>query len=319
MLFVGQDNLFEKLPNVDSHHVVTRPSYTPDATFDPTNFRSLWFALWKLIRGDYHLAVLPAIDLEFDQNVRLIQHLTRPIIRFLSHRRFARKLSRALLPGSTHIAILDRYDAPKIHSEAAILFNADSYWKVNLPNPPPTSFPFPIYHVPMWIFPPQKGWLPLPWEQKDIDVFAAFSLNAPPRARAIQWLRQFASKHPQYRIVIPDTPLPPDEYWNHMKRSRICLSPEGIGFHCFRHYQCMPCGAIPFVTRNVSVYTDLVDQTNCFLYDDEETSFLTSLQNALQQPDFLPQISQNALNLFHQRHTPQAVALHLLHQTIHPN
>lgn len=326
VLVIGQDNLFAQLPHVQSHHVITRHTYTPDADIPPHTIKPLWTSLLNLLRGHYHLAIFPAVDLNWIDNVHPFQKYARNTLRLLTRIPLSKPLFKLIRPRHTHIAVLDRYDIPTIHHPVANLFNTNSYWKVNLSNPPPPQpKTYQLHHIPMWIFPPKNGWHPIPWKQKNIDVFAAFSLNAPQRNRALQWLHNFAAKHPEYNIIIPDKPLPKDDFQDHLQRSRICLSPDGIGFHCFRHYQTMACGTVPFITRNPTIQSDIVHLDNCILYDDNECGFYNALLNALQNPTQLYTISQNAQQLFHQRHTPEAVAQLILkntlpqHSTTHPH
>jgi hypothetical protein len=71
-----------------------------------------------------------------------------------------------------------------------------------------------------------------------------------------------------------EAPLSWSEYLDVCKDSKLCVSPAGEGWHCFRHYETMLCGAVPLINiPEAPLKSDLVDGVNCILYHDKEDLF----------------------------------------------
>lgn len=317
VLVIGQDNHFAGMQGVRVDHVVTRKTYTPDAAPGNDNRNthtcSALTACLRLLQNQYQLALLPAIDLTWPHNFSTKQKLQRAILRKIIHFPPAGFLARRLRPRSTHLAMIDRYDAPTIHEASAVFLNADSYWKVNpSATPAPTFGGKPVQFLPLWVFEPPSGWSTVKWKDRNIDVFCASSINAPARERGLQLLRNLAASHPQLRVCIAEKPLTPDEFHEHMSRSRIVLSTEGVGFHCFRHYQTMLHQAVPLVNHNDAVRTDLMDQVNCLRYHENQEDFNRVVLAALRDPSQLGIIANQARTFARQHHTPNAIAKKIL-------
>ena len=47
-----------------------------------------------------------------------------------------------------------------------------------------------------------------------------------------------------YRVIIPNTRVPPEEYYREMAISRICISPFGYGEICWRDFEAVLCGCL---------------------------------------------------------------------------
>ena len=48
----------------------------------------------------------------------------------------------------------------------------------------------------------------------------------------------------RYRILLPTAKVPPAQYYEEMRRSRICVSPLGYGEVCWRDYEAILCGCL---------------------------------------------------------------------------
>lgn len=82
-------------------------------------------------------------------------------------------------------------------------------------------------------------------ETKDIDVFFCGEVTSTQRLNALKALREMASKS-EFNIVI-DEKLSFEEYCNKIARSKITLSISGGGWDCFRHYEAVALGSLPFM------------------------------------------------------------------------
>ncbi len=60
-------------------------------------------------------------------------------------------------------------------------------------------------------------------------------------------------------------------YLEYLQRSFLCLSPAGVGYDCFRHYEIMLAGSIPVINLpDEKLLVDLAHGKNCFLYNSIE-------------------------------------------------
>ncbi|TLD70888.1 hypothetical protein FEM03_11325 [Phragmitibacter flavus] len=321
VLVIGQDNHFAGLEGVQVDHVLTRKTYTPDAEaiIDTSTYCSASTACLRFFRGHYHLALLPAIDLTWPHNFSPMQKRLRAVFRSLVSLPFSRFLTKLLIPGSTHIAVIDRYDATDIHEQSAQFFHANSYWKVNPATANASYRGKPVQFLPLWVFEPPSGWSTVNWEDRDIDLFFASSINAPPRERGLQFIKNLAQSHPELRLHIADKPLSADAFHEHMSRSRMVLSTEGVGFHCFRHYQTMLHEAVPLVNHNDQVQTNLIDGENSLRYHENQNDFNRVVLSALQDLPRLATVARQARLFAQQHHTPNGIARRILaHASLQP-
>ncbi len=84
-------------------------------------------------------------------------------------------------------------------------------------------------------------------ETQDIDIFFCGEATSTPRLKAVQILQEMAAST-SLNIVI-DEKLPFEEYCEKTARSRITLSVSGGGWDCFRHYEAVALGSVPFIDR----------------------------------------------------------------------
>jgi Glycosyl transferases group 1 len=79
--------------------------------------------------------------------------------------------------------------------------------------------------------------------RRDIDIIFRGSVTKgtivyPLRSGIAPILRQLEHK---FRVIIPTEPVPRDDYYEEMMRSRICISPFGYGEICWRDYEAILC------------------------------------------------------------------------------
>ncbi|CAK8724905.1 hypothetical protein KKHLCK_15325 [Candidatus Electrothrix laxa] len=82
-------------------------------------------------------------------------------------------------------------------------------------------------------------------KRKDIDIFYCGQPTSTPRLLALKYLQQLRETT-GWKIVIEES-LPFDEYCDRISRSMITLSVSGGGWDCFRHYEAVALGSIPFM------------------------------------------------------------------------
>lgn len=74
-------------------------------------------------------------------------------------------------------------------------------------------------------------------------IFAGSVRNRPLRGIGMGVLRRLQEEG--YRIVATDRKFSKDEYYSMVARSRLCWSPEGFGFDCYRTYEAAALGCVP--------------------------------------------------------------------------
>lgn len=81
---------------------------------------------------------------------------------------------------------------------------------------------------------------------KDFDVICRASVDPkmwlhPLRSKVVPILRGLAD---EYRVLTPESRVSQDEYYDEMRRSRICVSPFGYGEICWRDFEAVLCGCL---------------------------------------------------------------------------
>jgi hypothetical protein len=68
------------------------------------------------------------------------------------------------------------------------------------------------------------------------------------RITAVKLLRELVQKT-NWNIVIADAPMAFHDFWSTIARSKITLSTAGGGWDCFRHYEAVALGSLPFINK----------------------------------------------------------------------
>ena len=87
---------------------------------------------------------------------------------------------------------------------------------------------------------------PTPPDAKDIDVGSRAFVKPdvwihPLRAGLVD---RIAAMGDRYRVSVPDERVSQDQYYEEMKRARICVSPFGYGELCWRDFEAVLCGCL---------------------------------------------------------------------------
>ncbi len=259
-LVVFQDNLLKGVPGVEADFISTGASITPGPGFagEPAArpLQTILKALGRLSARRYDYVLLPAVNLAWAHDPPGFKSRLRRVIR-------------AALPSGARrgpagrkprIAFIDRYDSTVIYPEVAAALGADIYFKANLGTLLPGDFPFKVESMPYWVF--EQNY-PSVSGAKETDLFYSASINSPAREYAARELAELARRgvsidHPAERLPFP-------EFVARMGRAALTLSPSGMGYHGFRHYEAMLMESVPVLNAG-SVKTDLVDGQTCLLY-----------------------------------------------------
>ena len=74
-----------------------------------------------------------------------------------------------------------------------------------------------------------------------------------------------------WRVLVPQSPLSYEEFRAAVSQSRICISPSGIGWDCYRHYEVLAFGSLPIMNfRPIRSMAPLRHGRECFYFDPQD-------------------------------------------------
>jgi hypothetical protein len=149
---------------------------------------------------------------------------------------------------------------------------------------------------------------PLP---KTADVFFAGAIHgrSTQRPRALAELRAM----PGLRLDIPNTPLPPAAFMARMAAAHLVLSPEGLGWDCFRHYEAPAAWSVPVMNfPPIERAQPLRHGEHCILHDVTQGALAAAVQGALADPARLARMAAAARAHVALHHTPAAIARYVV-------
>jgi hypothetical protein len=317
ILMVFQDNLLSETTDVKVDFIGTGITITPFGQAERLSWRHLWRALacgMRLVFRRYDAVIIPAIDADWmwDQNA-FRKRLRKLVVSVLGWKLNGRTpLLRWLLPKSGRLCVLDRYDRVGIQRDFAQRVGADVYLKTNLPVREKASGEdgnLRVDVLPFWL---HLQHYPETASAKDVDIFFAAQMNSGARRAAAQEIE--ALKREGFHVVALEERLDAKEYVRMLQRSRLTLSPEGYGFHCFRHYEAMLARSVPVISRpREELVTDLETERNCLFYDaGREGDLCAVVRNALKEPPRLEAWAHSLRQFALERHSLKAVGQWIL-------
>ena len=271
VLLVSQDDYFapldrEQLGALRVEYVSPRArSLTPGAravrSWGPLVLAKI---VLNLARRRYDVVVLPGITL----GVTIRKFRRQDLLRALLNLGLVRAMVRRWFRAVPLIVICHREAQLELRDPLRELTGAPLYLKSNLRlsdwSPPSVD------HLPYYIAHDHALRLAADHREKDIQVFFAGELHRGRRERVDDMARALAARG--VTVDRHDRRLPLNEFAQQLARARVVLSPEGIGWHCYRHYEALAAGAIPVINAPVGepIVTNLVHGRNAIIYDDVE-------------------------------------------------
>lgn len=240
---------------------------------------------------------------------------------------------------STPLAVIDLSDAPYLErSKFHLLDRATVYFKRELPTDewklltmtatptqPSRRFRNRQRYVdglakvmPISLGFPLGAAVDLPTEPiaKTADIFFAGTVDGMPvRQRALKEL--MALRGEGFRIDIPTEKLSRADFYRRCAAAWTTLSPEGLGWDCFRHYEAGACGSIPLmnmpIIRRHAPFTDGVD---AFFFAPEEGGLTATIRRAFSRREALPAFAAAAKQRVERHHTPEAIIRYVTDATL---
>lgn len=319
-LLIWQDNLFADTTAYQVDYFAPSKSITPFAG-PPKRGLSMAakLALFssRLLTRQYQLVVIPGIDFDWSWDSAPLKARIRNMLRHIlawGRGSSGGSLLRRCLPKGGRLVVLDRYDSSQLLTSFLSATEPDLYFKANLEWKDHGTVLQDVTRLRSLPYELVASHYPPPQDEKDVDVLFALSMNSPARQRALEELPTLMNSG--VNVLRPPGLLTPEAYLSALSRSLLCISPEGVGYHGFRHYEAMLCGSVPVINRALRpLATGLEDGKNCLMYDSECTGDMArvvslALGDRARLQTWGKQLREHALA----RHSLGAVGKHILEE-----
>jgi hypothetical protein len=113
------------------------------------------------------------------------------------------------------------------------------------------------------------------------DIFFSGTDTSPWREQARQVLHRL-KREGQYRVFLPETPLSRADFYRACAESYLVVSPSGLGWDCYRHYEAALCGSVPVMNYpTIRRHHPFTEGEHGFYYDLEDNGLERCLRKAL--------------------------------------
>jgi len=163
---------------------------------------------------------------------------------------------------------------------------------------------------------PDSGRLPAPSATKKHDIFFAGDLHEKGlRGRLVEECRRHAENR-NWRLCLRER-MGQEEFWKTLSESRLCLSPPGMGWDCWRHYEAMALGAVPLMPYPTILQDHPpVDGQHCFYFPPEPGGLSAVLDRAMDQGVNLTQMAEAGRQLTLAYHTWPKLRDYVIRETL---
>lgn len=160
------------------------------------------------------------------------------------------------------------------------------------------------------------GRLPAPTPEKKYDVFFAGDLHEKGlRGRLVEECRRHAESR-NWRLCLRER-MGQEEFWKTLSESRLCLSPPGMGWDCWRHYEAMALGAVPLMPYpTILQHHPLVDGQHCFYFPPEPGGLSATMDRAMSRGTDLERMAQAGRQLTLEYHTFPKLREYIIRETL---
>lgn len=152
-------------------------------------------------------------------------------------------------------------------------------------------------------------------DSKEWDVFFAGDLNEKGlRGRLVDELQSLSGRS-DYKILLKQ-PMPLPDYLAAVASARLTLSPPGMGWDCWRHYESMLAGSIPLMTYPViQQHHAGIDGEHCFYFSPDPGGLTRCLEKVLAHRERLPHIAEAGRRLVLEKHTFPKLEEYIIRET----
>jgi Glycosyl transferases group 1 len=315
VLEISRFGLFKALIPGSTDWVRWGGSLTADEPVQPEqpSLALLARTLSRLGRREFDLIILPAVHPQHVHDQSRCKLISKAVLRRIaSVPALAMLLHRFGLRSARHV-VLDIHDDPLMcHTTLRLFPHCMLYFKRELALGEAPGGPSAGKFRPFPLILPDEGRAP-PAHEKDIDLVFAGRLCNHTRRRAAEEARSLAARG--VRVLIPDKPLPYPAFMEMLSRSWLVLSPEGLGWDCYRHYEACLAGSVPLINRpRFQRRLYLEEGAHCFYYDADRDCLAARILELLADKPRLRRMSEEGRRYVLGNHTRSAVGRYMLNE-----
>ncbi|HSB93308.1 MAG TPA: hypothetical protein VLC28_09335 [Flavitalea sp.] len=320
VLLVTQENFFGEVEDCNIDFFSTTEPFTPLPTYHKNSVAGFFKIAVNLLLRRYDLIFLPTPNLIYPWDRSKLKKKLRNIVRVLINSPLFGRLVR-FFTAKSKVIIIDRYAISTVQLDYWKMFGPNSdYYTTNLSvanhqlynessNKPPVGN---AYHLPLYIY--TEKYNPPSGVQKDIDLFFSGTINSDAREEALPALQLLKEKG--YNVVIYKDRLNMEQFLHYLSRSYLCLSPAGVGYDCFRHYEIMLCSSVPIINLpKEPLMLPLHHGGNCFLYKDAD-DLVAQVEFLLTQKEMLVKMGKELSQQVHGTNNIYSVGRKMLYRYI---
>lgn len=269
--------------------------------------KTLIRTLILLTKREFDLIVLPAIHPEHSHGQSGYKNAAKSALRSLADQQLSAKLLSILGLSKSRKIILDISDDRHLCETALRLFpDSERYFKRELDLGKSYAPGILEKLRPIPLFVPNEERIPAK-KSKIYDVFFSGALCSPARRKAVAEALKLEAQG--IATYIPDAPLPYDEFLDALSRSWLVLSPEGLGWDCYRHYEACLAGAVPVINEpSYRRRLFLQEGSHSFYYKPEGSQLTDCLTKLLSDKQKLTEVAEAGRRHVLAHHTRAAIA-----------
>lgn len=129
---------------------------------------------------------------------------------------------------------------------------------------------------------------------KRYDILFSATDTSPVREQVRQVLRRLQAGG-EFRILLPETYLSREDYYRAAAESHLVISPSGLGWDCYRHYETALCGSVPVMNYpTIRRHQPFIEGEHGLYYDLEENGLERCLRQALANRERLVEMGRRA-------------------------
>lgn len=109
------------------------------------------------------------------------------------------------------------------------------------------------------------------WGKRKYDIIFIGKIDGRPGRKEITAIFDVLGKE-GYSVFFCDKRLDYNEYMELLANAQLCLSPRGLGWDCYRHYEAASQGCVPILPfPDIRRSKPLLDGKHCFFYDESDS------------------------------------------------
>jgi len=152
--------------------------------------------------------------------------------------------------------------------------------------------------------------------QKQWDLFFAGDLEEKGlRGRLLEECRQYGRSRGLKFLITGRMEYP--DYLRALSESRLSLSPPGMGWDCWRHYESMAAGSVPLAPYpTILQHQPAIDGEHCFYFAPEPGGLTRALDRAFSMQTQLPHLATAGRRLVENHHTFPKLREYVIRETL---